>query len=211
MRNSVESGLELKTLREWALAVTLPHAEKRVTAKLADLGIAFHWFRRKLLIAHRGKLCERVISAFPRYIFVPLMYCWDVLRECKDVAQIIMFGETPARIADHQLDELRSQCTDDVLIETPAEARFCAGDKVLLLNLESSSRQAVFHRALGQGRSIVILDCMGRSIFVNVNESELQRVNTQTKVSRARRRRRRRNRAFPRNAHMPALELCPSG
>lgn len=199
-------------MNEWALAVTLPNAERRAAEKLTELGIAFHWFKRKMLVAHRGKLCERIISAFPRYIFIPLLYCWDVLCKCKDVAGIVMFGEKPARISHSVIQTIRDQCTDDdVLIEErEPEASFAAGDKVLLLGLESANRFAIFHRALGQGRSIVELDCMGRAIFVNCNESDLRKVHLQTKVPRGRRRRRRGTRSFPRNAQPQALEGTPS-
>ena len=189
-------------MQEWALAVTLPNAERRVAEKLNDLGIAFHWFRRRMSVAHRGKLCERMVSAFPRYIFIPLMYCWDILNQVKDIAGIIMFGEKPARIAENELQKLRSQCIDDVLLSEPESPRFSSGDKVMLMRLEATNRDAVFYRSLGQGRCIVLLDCMGSSIFVNVNDSDLKKVNP---VPRSRRRRRRRN-GGPRNVHMQALE-----
>ena len=181
---------------DWALATTYPNTENRVAKALEEWELPFRFFKRRKLIAHRGVLRERLVPAFPSYIFVPFVFCWDVMREIKDVVGIVMFENgKPARVRQTVIDKLGSMCADDVMIEPQPRARFQAGDRVTINSIESTvTQKGTYHRSCGDGRSIVLLDWMGRSVFVSVNESDIDLQGIAVRSARKRKRRRRRNR-----------------
>lgn len=182
---------------DWALATTYPNTEHRAAKALADRDLPFRFFKRRTLIAHRGILRERLVPAFPSYIFVPFRFCWDVVREIKDVIGVVMFENgSPAKVRQSVIDQLSSLCADDVLVEPPTKARFNAGDEVTVTSIESTfSQKGKYLHSCGDGRSIVLLDWMGRSVCVNVLECDLTEIApSKDKGKRRRRRRRSRNR-----------------
>jgi transcription antitermination factor NusG len=194
-------------LSEWALATTYPNTEHRVATALAERELPFHFFKRRLLTAHRGVLRERLVPAFPSYIFVPFQLCWDIMREIGDIVGIVMFENgKPAKVRQSVIEKLVSICAGDVLIERQPSARFNAGDEVVLTSLDSLLNQRVrYHHSCGDGRSVVLLDWMGRSVFVNVKECDLQEVRPSQVQRKRRRRRRRRSHSSSHMQHMRSL------
>ena len=54
----------------WPLAVTAPNAEFRVADAFAQLAFPHFLFRTRERIVQRGRVVDRIVVAFPRYIFV---------------------------------------------------------------------------------------------------------------------------------------------
>ena len=56
----------------WAMVVTAPNSEHIVSRELRDRhGIPHHYFKRMTTRVHRGRVIDKLLPAFPRYIFVP--------------------------------------------------------------------------------------------------------------------------------------------
>lgn len=190
-------------MSDWALATTYPNTEFRVASALHDRGLPFHFFTRRLLTAHRGTLRERLVPAFPRYIFVPFAACWELLRDISDIVSIVMFEKgKAASVRQPVIEKLVSLCVDGVLAEPATAARFNAGDEITVTGIDGMlSQKGRFHHDCGDGRSVVLLDWMGREVFVSVNDADLSKPKlTENKRKRRRRKRNKRNQS-PIQAH----------
>jgi transcription antitermination factor NusG len=194
----------------WALATTWPNGERRVCDELAKREVAFHAFKRKILVAHRGCLLEKLVPAFPRYVFVPFSICWDVVRQIVGVVSLVSFDNKPALVRSSIVEDLKARSINDVLIEDEVRStsKFNYGDEVVLINLTSTFTQVgKYHHSDGTGRAVVILEWMGRSIFVNVDECDLALKVKSFKQKRRNRQRRRRVKAtsavLPSRSHAP--------
>ena len=173
---------------DWALATTTPNAERKVSCELAERQLPHYLFKRKLTVANRGKLVERLVPAFPRYIFVPFEICWNVAESFADVIGVVSFGEGPALVRHTVVEKILERCSGDVLVEQAPKSRFEYGDVVFVPELSQSGK---FHHSLDEDRCIVLIEWMGRGVFVNVLEGDLLNKQEARERSSSRRRRRR--------------------
>ena len=185
-----DSSRESSELSGWAIAITLPNGEKRVSEQLVDLGLPFIIFRIRKIAAYRGRLIERLVPAFPRYVFMPLTTCWEAISNVTGFFGLLSFGSAPATVRPGIVESLWDSSKNGVLPEIERPNAFKEGDRVYVLD-----RQAVYHHHCGLDRAVVLLDCMGRSAFVNVSECDIRSARPAAAVARKRRRRKRRNRA----------------
>lgn len=132
-------------------------------------------FFRRFMIACRGKLIQRLVPAFPRYIFIPLQNCLDVVNDIVGFVGIVMFGNSIARVHPSVLEDLSAMSVDGVMIEEDKPSRFRSGDSVRIASLDTITvnRIGKYHRPCGNGRAVVLFDCMGRLTFVNVDEKDI--------------------------------------
>lgn len=175
----------------WALVTTQPNCERKVGEELTDRKMPFHFFKRKTLSAHRGCLVEKIIPAFPRYMFVPFEKCFDVVREVAGATGVVCFNNRPSLIDQSVVDEIRSRCVGDILIEEESSSKkFKFGDEVIVSSL---SKIGKYHHSDRGGRAVVLIEILGRSVFVNVNESELSAYSRKRRSRRSRQREIRKN------------------
>lgn len=195
-------------MSDWALVVTSPNAERRVAGELCRKKYPFHFFRRRVLTVYRGQLTHKEIPAFPRYFFVPLAACWEIVRDVVDVISVVAFEPgKPAKVRESAVQRLISVCTGDgILIEPKRQARFKPGDEIFVETMDSLIyHRGRFHHACedGSGRAIILMDWLGRQCFVSVRECDLREVRRPQIERRRKRRRNGRHRRL-----QPATDLC---
>lgn len=151
---------------------------------------------------HRGRIVERLIPIFPRYIFVACDGAWSLVR---DIIGVLDFVRTSSEfhtiapvdaVVERLLDLADAEDTLPIP-EKPLISRFQSGERVLITGASMLAGQhAVFVRLLAEHEAVVDIDGMGRMLPVPVDDRDLEPARVVTK-----RRRRRRN-SFRRVATM---------
>lgn len=160
--------------QEWALATTMPNAEMRVSERLDKIDLPHYLFLRRFRVAHRGQLVERLKPAFPSYIIVPMATCWDLVRHVSGVIGVVAFGSQPAAVRPAVIEGLVAACGGGKVLplEEP-EKQFKFGDEVVVDSVVDMV--GTFQYSLGDDRAVVLVEWLGRSVFVNVKECELRK------------------------------------
>ncbi len=110
---------------------------------------------------------------FPRYLFIELgrsleSMSWSPIRSTTGVSRLVTFGQSPARVSEAIVDELRAH-------EQFAQTRqaFTPGDTLLIERGPFKGLEAVFQMLDGEQRVMVLLDLMGKPVRVKLGVNEV--------------------------------------
>jgi transcriptional antiterminator RfaH len=113
---------------------------------------------------------------FPRYLFIQLdtdtqSQSWSPIRSTLGVSRLVMFGQTPGRVGDELIEQLRGQHT----AQAPAQALFQPGDAVTITQGPFAGIEAVYHMANGEERVMVLLDILSKQVKMSVSPADLRK------------------------------------
>ena len=176
----------------WALATTIPNTERVVCVELNRLNINHIWFKCQRRIVRHGKVVTQVMSAFPRYIFIPVESAWQVVWRVWRVLGLVIFGGELAVVHDREVARLRKMCGGGDLLPPPVVPDlFRAGEHVHVGGYGPfSGHDAVYQEVATEGRVRLLFDCFGRMIPIDVDQRDVSSVMQLEKKTRRKRRRR---------------------
>lgn len=126
----------------------------------------------------RGRLQAVQEVLFPRYLFVRLgsgldAQSWGPIRSTVGVSRMITFGQTPARVSDDLIDELRRRSAS-----TEVQRRvFEPGEPVMVTQGPFAGLDAVYQMTDAQGRVMVLLDILSKQVKLTVTPTEVRKAN----------------------------------
>lgn len=182
----------------WSLAVTAPNAEFRVADAFVDLAFPHFLFRTRERVVQRGRVVERIVAAFPRYIFVFIpdfgMYR-TMIDTIRDVTGFVRDGDNKPWRGDDDVIRAVVERTDSdgflPVVEIPCP--FHAGQRVIVRgDSVITGYQATFHHVVGNGRAVVEQEWLGRFVPIMVNLQDLEPVEERHRKKKRRHRRSRR-------------------
>lgn len=179
---------------DWTLAVTHPNAERLVSEDLKRLSYDHICFKRRASAVHRGRVIERVLPAFPRYVFIHTASCWDVLRDASKVLGLVMFGDRVGVLRQPVIDRLLDRCGGtDVLPPEEIPEPFQRGDRVIVNGYgPASGHQAVYQGVAEDGRLRLEFDWFGRYVPIDVDMRDVSVISSLPPPTKKRKRRKRR-------------------
>jgi transcriptional antiterminator RfaH len=162
----------------WALAATQPNAEDSVVALLTKKQLSSHLFKLRKNVIHQGRAVERLVPAFPRYIFVDIDNHWRAVRDIAGVVGFVHFGSNDPEIVDERVvDGLVAQTVDDIFPMVLPPSRFKQGDNVAIGGMGPvAGHVGIYQHALDGGRACLLFDWMGRWCPAEVDERDLELV-----------------------------------
>lgn len=163
---------------EWTLATTRAGSERKVVERLERFGVFYHHFRIRRTAVSRGRLVDRLISAYPRYLWIATSYgfgpspAWRVMMDCG--AYPVRGAENvPIIIPNSIIDDLVAGSKDDIF-EDLIQGRFRRGDKVQAVGGLYLGHIGTFDRyAARTGTCIVLFDAFGQVVPFPLNEADL--------------------------------------
>jgi transcriptional antiterminator RfaH len=182
---------EARALVDWTLAVTHPNSEHLVSEDLRRLSYDHICFKRRASAVYRGRVVERILPAFPRYIFIHTELCWDVLRDATKVLGLVMFGERIGVVPQPVVDNLIDRCGgSDVLPPEAIPEPFQRGDRVIVGGYgPASGHQAVYQGVAEDGRLRLEFEWLGRYVPVDVDSRDVSVISSPPPTKKRKRRR----------------------
>jgi len=125
----------------------------------------------------RGQLQVVQEALFPRYLFIrlatwPESQSWSPIRSTFGVSRLVTFGQTPAKIDDALVSELRAKSES-----TEVQLRhFEPGDQVVVTTGPLVGEHAIYQMADGQGRVMVLLNLLSKDVRMLVSPSGIRKV-----------------------------------
>jgi len=157
----------------WYLLYSKPRQESRAQQHLANQG--FDSFvpqitQRKL---QAGKIIDKTDLLFPRYIFLKVNNTVNlgVIRSTRGVAGFVKFGDVIATVPTELITRLMQQ---QITMQQHAPAHpFTVGDVVTILDGPFAGLNAVFQQADGECRSFILLQFLGQTQQVLIDNNNL--------------------------------------
>lgn len=125
----------------------------------------------------RGQLQVVQEALFPRYLFIRLgtgleSQSWSPIRSTVGVSRLVTFGQTPAKIDDTLVSELRAR-SDSTEVQL---RHFEAGEQVVVTDGPFVGVDAIYQMADGEGRVMVLLNIMSKAVKMAVSPASIRKV-----------------------------------
>ena len=159
----------------WALAITTRGGERLASAELARWQFPHHIFWLRVEQVRRGRVHERLVPAFARYVFVPFADCWRIVENIWHVCSLVKCGDEPVCAPENEVENLVERCGGTNVLPYVVPAKFTQGDAVVINGYGPlRDLKGFYDHALGSGRACLLLDWMGRMVPVEVEEAEVE-------------------------------------
>jgi transcriptional antiterminator RfaH len=156
----------------WFLIFTKPAGEQTAKTNLERQGYRVYYPRLLRPSLRRGHWADKIVSLFPRYLFVQLDAAQQSLapvRSTLGVSAIIRFGLEAAIIPDVIVDALiRRADPESGLHRLARDRRFEAGTEVSVVAGAFQGLDGIFEREAGDERAVILLQLLGRETPVRV-------------------------------------------
>ena len=116
-------------------------------------------------------------ALFPRYLFIRLgtgleSQSWSPIRSTVGVSRLVTFGQTPAKIDDALVSELRTKSES-----TEVQLRhFEPGEQVAVTDGPFVGVEAFYQMADGEGRVMVLLNILSKTVKMAVSPASIRKV-----------------------------------
>jgi transcriptional antiterminator RfaH len=143
-------------MEKWYAVMAKPRQERTSVSVLEQAGIATYYPEVKESICVRGRRKVRLSGLFPGYFFVR----FEIERQhrmvsyCRGVKKIVTFGNVPAEVDPHFLDEIKSKLAQQDTIEVPS---FKQGEVVRICGGPLAGVRAVFESSVSRKERVIVL------------------------------------------------------
>ncbi len=163
--------------RAWYLVFTKPKKEYVAQENLARQG--YHVYLPLLASqqSRRGRYCSIIEPMFPRYLFIHLDAIWDnwaPIRSTGGVANLVRFGDTPAKVPDELVHFLQSRGAEKDSVQHKQEKCLTAGERVQAIDGPMAGYEGIFESELPNERVVVLYDIVGKHTRVTMPRQAVQ-------------------------------------
>jgi transcriptional antiterminator RfaH len=125
----------------------------------------------------RGTLQVVQEALFPRYLFIRLgtglaSQSWSPIRSTLGVSRLVTFGQTPAKIDQDLVDQLRVK-SESAEVQL---RHFEPGEAVVVTDGPFVGLEAIYQMADGEGRVMVLLNILSKPVKMRVSPASIQKV-----------------------------------
>lgn len=167
----VEESSSRQGLR-WFLLFTKPASERIACCNLERQGYKVYYPRLLQPSLRNGRWIDRVVSLFPRYIFVQLDCAKQSLAPISStlgVARIVRFGRELAKVPDQLVRSLMLAADPESgLHKLKGANTLKRGSRVTVIAGLFEGLEGVFERVDGQERVVILLKLLGQETAVRL-------------------------------------------
>jgi transcriptional antiterminator RfaH len=152
----------------WYVVHTLPLGEARAQIQLENQNFPTFLPKRQKTVRHARKLTSVLAPFFPRYLFVVLDLTRDQWRSVNGtfgVARLVMQGDQPAPVPRGVVEAMLASADERGLLKLSQKLKI--GAPIRLATGPFAERLAILDRLDDSGRIRVLLDMLGRQVFVS--------------------------------------------
>jgi transcription antitermination factor NusG len=143
----------------WGVVQVQPMCERRALLHLGWQGFDTYAPRERVTHVRHGIKTNTSRLLFSRYVFVWIAEQWHQLFSTIGISRLLMTGETPSRLPDGLVEQLRSRERNG-LIQLPKH-RFKIGQAVEVGGGLFVGAKGIYQGMTSQQREIVLLDSIG--------------------------------------------------
>ena len=166
-------------MKYWHLLMTKPREDERAESHL--LNQDYELFRpmiRQFKI-QGGKQVAVTEPLFPRYLFIRLddvLGNWSKIRSTRGVAKMVRFTDMPAKVPDSLIEELRSQCIEDNIIDTIKDRPFVfeKGDEIEITEGSFRGLKAIIKAQVAEDRVLLLLNLLGKEQELEISLNQVK-------------------------------------
>ena len=166
-------------MKYWHLLMTKPREDERAESHL--LNQDYELFRpmiRQFKI-QGGKQVAVTEPLFPRYLFIRLddvLGNWSKIRSTRGVAKMVRFTDMPAKVPDSLIEELRSQCIEDNIIDTTKDRPFVfeKGDEIEITEGSFRGLKAIIKAQVAEDRVLLLLNLLGKEQELEISLNQVK-------------------------------------
>lgn len=161
-----------ESVMRWFLVLTKPSREGVARINLERQGYTVYYPRLSRRRMHRGRWIERIVSLFPRYLFVRLDMARQSLAPVTStlgVTSIVRFGGAPASIPDAVVSQLMNRADPESgLHRLECDRSLRPGSAVEVVSGAFEGLRGIFEYECGHERVVVLLGLLGRRTPVRI-------------------------------------------
>ena len=169
---AINREIQVGHMAYWYLIHTKPAREAVAQANLARQGYGVYYPRFLRPARVLGHWMDRVVSLFPRYLFLHLdvgRQAMGPVRSTVGVANIVRFGCDYTVVPDEVIENLRRRADPETgLHRLGNQIPFEPGSMVRIVAGAFDGLEGVFQRESGNERVVVLLTILGRGTSVRV-------------------------------------------
>lgn len=156
----------------WFLILTKPSGERTAKENLERQGYRVYYPRLARRAFYRGRWTERIVSLFPRYVFLQIdaaQQSVSPVRSTRGVVDVVRFGNECAVVANAIVDGLIQRADAHCgLHRLNCDPVFAPGDAVSVIGGTLQGFEGIFEREMGKDRVVVLLKILGRETPVRL-------------------------------------------
>lgn len=144
---------------EWYLVQCKPRQDERAELNLVNQSLLCFRPLHKVERIRHGKRVLLDEPLFPGYLFVSLRKdnpCWATIRSTRGVNRLVSFAGQPARVDDSIIQSIHQR------LQPQVKPAFQAGQRVRITEGPFRELEAIFLRADGSERAILLLSLLQR-------------------------------------------------
>lgn len=154
----------------WLAVQTVATHENAVGERIKELG--YDVLAPKARMRVNGVMAVRAL--FPGYLFAETDGQWYGIRWCIGVIRVVMAGEQPARVPDHEIDKILRETGRNGLVRLPKKPRvpprtaIAVGDEVKIITGQFRGLHALYQGSTPKECQMVLLELLGRACPVEL-------------------------------------------
>jgi len=159
----------------WYLVYTKPRQEKTALENLQHQGYECYLPMLSSEMLRQNVLSVVSVPLFPRYLFIRLgtglsAKGWGPIRSTIGVSRLVSFGNELAMIDDCLIHLLRLQ---ESAHHTQPQRLFAKGEQVMIVDGVFSGLEAIYQKADGEGRVMVLIELISKSVQLRIAPASL--------------------------------------
>ena len=163
-------------MKAWYLIHSKPRQEYLARENLERQGYTTYLPVTSLRRRKDCRTISEVGPMFPRYLFIQLSERtddWRPIRSTFGVSGLIRFGQTPAQVPEHLINDIRAREDKTGLCILP-EREFKKGDKVRIAEGPFHGYEAIFQSKSAKDRVSLLLKIIQNSIHIELEKGSIE-------------------------------------
>lgn len=156
----------------WFLVLTKPSCEHTAKDHLERQGFRIYYPRLSRSVLCRGHWVDRIVSLFPRYLFLQLDAARQSLapvRSTLGVVNLVRFGAEPQAVPDRVVNGLIDRADPQSgLHRLSCDRPLLPGARVSVIAGAFQGLEGIFEREAGDERVVVLLKLLGQEAPVRI-------------------------------------------
>jgi transcriptional antiterminator RfaH len=164
-------------MKFWYLIHSKPKSEQLAKNNLERQGYETYLPLVQGKTKRRGKTTKLIQAMFPRYLFIRLdeqTDDWGPIASTIGVSKLVRFGQTPGRIPDSLIFELRNHENEKGLQSEPV-IEFKEGDRVRITDGPFEGYEGLFEAHSSKDRVLILLKIIEKNISIKVKSDIIER------------------------------------